>query len=256
MRRTILWLALALLSAGGLFLFVTSQRSKAMAPTAASKVVVLYYGDSLAREAQNYFVRAMASRPEVKVVPAAFPGTAPCDWYGRMEQYNRQYPGALVVGSFYGNLLTKCVLNTQRGGWQKTYLNQLDGALRRMNSASKIWLTLAPIAPASGQARQEQMSENLRQLSIKYPKMNPIDAGASVEGPLGVFEMGLPCLPEEQCTNQPLIGQNQVRSFDRLHFCPGVHSNYYLGCSKYDSGAWRYGNALAQPVLAYLSNRK
>jgi hypothetical protein len=94
----------------------------------------------------------------------------------------------------------------------------------------------------------------VEQIASADSRVSIIDTGAAVNGPDGAFSMYLPCLSGELCTDTPTPGFNQVRTSDGLHLCPGVHSDYYLKCSKYASGALRYGSALAAPVIADLSS--
>jgi hypothetical protein len=77
-----------------------------------------------------------------------------------------------------------------------------------------------------------------------------VDAGASVEGPGGVFTWSLPCLPTEPCDGLIVAGipSNVVRAPDGVHFC--APSTAAEGCDNtYSSGAFRFASAMADPVI-------
>jgi len=68
----------------------------------------------------------------------------------------------------------------------------------------------------------------------------------------------LPCLPAEPCTGgRDANGTpvNVVRAPDGAHFCPGAPAavrGVTAGCSVWPSGSWRFGNAMAAPVIEEL----
>jgi hypothetical protein len=81
-----------------------------------------------------------------------------------------------------------------------------------------------------------------------------IDAGASVLL-RGHWTETLPCLTTEPCTGgldaegKPV---NVVRAPDGAHFCPGAQAAVHgvtTDCAVWSSGAWRFGNAMAAPVI-------
>jgi hypothetical protein len=81
------------------------------------------------------------------------------------------------------------------------------------------------------------------------------DAGASVLSG-GRWTETLPCLPDEPCTggrDAKGIPVNLVRAPDGGHFCPGAPAavqGVTAACPVWASGAWRFGNAMAAPVIA------
>jgi hypothetical protein len=87
------------------------------------------------------------------------------------------------------------------------------------------------------------------------------DAGASVLS-RGRWTETLPCLPAEPCTggrNTNGTPVNVVRAPDGGHFCPGAPAavrGVTAACPVWDSGAWRFGNAMAAPVIAEFSTRQ
>ena len=70
----------------------------------------------------------------------------------------------------------------------------------------------------------------------------------------------LPCLPTEPCTGgRDASGTpvNVVRAPDGAHFCPGAPAavrGVTAACPVWSSGAWRFGNAMAAPVVAELTD--
>ncbi|HVM67739.1 MAG TPA: hypothetical protein VMU14_22890 [Acidimicrobiales bacterium] len=70
----------------------------------------------------------------------------------------------------------------------------------------------------------------------------------------------LPCLPGEPCTGgRDANGTpvNVVRAPDGAHFCPGAPAavrGVTAGCPVWSSGSWRFGNAMAAPVIAELAS--
>jgi hypothetical protein len=86
-----------------------------------------------------------------------------------------------------------------------------------------------------------------------------VDAGAAVT-PDGLWTHTLPCLPAEPCTggtDAHGIRVNVVRAPDGTHFCPVAHPairGVVESCPVYSSGAYRFGTAMANAVIADFSN--
>lgn len=89
--------------------------------------------------------------------------------------------------------------------------------------------------------------------------MTYVDAGAAVLDH-GRWTDALPCLPDEPCsgiagavaTDGPV---NVVRAPDGNHFCPVAHDavdGVVATCPVWSSGAYRYGTAMAEPVVELL----
>jgi hypothetical protein len=75
-----------------------------------------------------------------------------------------------------------------------------------------------------------------------------VDAGAALTD-RGRWTATLPCLPVEPCAGSLAI----VRAPDGVHFCPGspaAVAGRTERCSVWASGAYRYGTAMAAPVVA------
>ncbi len=80
-----------------------------------------------------------------------------------------------------------------------------------------------------------------------------IDAGTAVQRGTEYTDE-LPCLPEEPCASAN--GSIVVRSSDGVHLCPGDDSHrdpVTARCLVWSSGAYRYGRAMAAPVIDQLS---
>ena len=81
-----------------------------------------------------------------------------------------------------------------------------------------------------------------------------VDAGAAVLDD-GAWTDSLPCLPVEPCADTSLESEperNLVRAADGLHFCPAspaAERGVTGDCPVWSSGAFRFGTALAAPVL-------
>jgi hypothetical protein len=63
----------------------------------------------------------------------------------------------------------------------------------------------------------------------------------------------LPCLAVEPCIGPVIDGvpSNDVRAPDGAHFCPvesGDQNGVINGCPIYSSGAFRYANAMVEPL--------
>ncbi len=228
--------------------------------------VVVLYGDSLAWEAQDAFVQALADRSGLTVVVRTFGGTAICDWLDEMaDDATTLAPGAVVV-EFSGNAMTPCMHDSTGQPLTGTAF-----AERYAADAEKVIATFAPIgaqvvfagAPISRSA-EESGDFNGGRLNALYAQMGRIhddvryvDAGAAVLES-GHWTATLPCLPVEPCTggfDAAGHGVNVVRAPDGAHFCP-ASADAVRGvtgeCPVWSSGAFRYGNALAHPVIESL----
>jgi hypothetical protein len=94
-------------------------------------------------------------------------------------------------------------------------------------------------------------------IAAEYPGVFYVDAGAAVLD-YGRWTPSLPCLPTEPCTGGTDLldrGFNLVRAPDGGHFCPASEDakrGVVAACPTWSSGAYRYGNAMAAPVLSAL----
>lgn len=230
-----------------------------MPATMITRPVVIVYGDSLAWEAEDLIVAAFAHRPDVTVITRAFGGTAICDWTAAMrDDAAALQPGAVIV-EFSGNAMTPCMLDADG--------QPLSGIAYLQRYATDAQTVLDTFTPVGSQVfligappRSDEVSFEHSQIPRLYealdviPSVTFVDAGAAVLDD-GRWTATLPCLPGEPCTggvDESGRAVNQVRAPDGLHFCPdgpdavrGVTEK----CTVWSSGAARFAEAMAAPVL-------
>ena len=227
---------------------------------------MVLYGDSLAWEAQDAFVQALADHSGVQVVVRTFGGTAICDWLDEMAADAATLaPGAVVV-EFSGNAFTPCMHDANGQPLAESALVE-----RYATDAATVVATFAPIgtqivfagspiprsAEHSGDFNGGRLNALYEQIGQARDGVRYVDAGAAVLDS-GHWTLTLPCLPVEPCTGGfDAAGQavNVVRASDGGHFCP-ASSDAVRGvtgeCPVWSSGAFRYGTALARPVIESL----
>jgi hypothetical protein len=245
-----------------------APRTGAVAPPATSgpsltRPVVVLYGDSLAWEAQAEFVAAFADRPDAQIVTRTYGGSAICDFLHWMRTDARDLrPGAVVV-EFSGNAFTPCMLDAtghalSGAAFHDRYRTDADAVVDIFAPVgTHIWFAGAPIARPDGGRHFNggKIDGTYRALAEAHPGVvDFIDAGASVLD-LGRWTATLPCRPDEPCEGgTDLSGQavNVVRAPDGDHFCPAsedAKGGVTSSCPVWSSGAFRYGRAMAAPVL-------
>ena len=235
-------------------------------PIAVRRVVL--YGDSLAWEARDFFTRALAGAFITQVTTRTFGGTAICDWLGQMRADAASLRPDAVVVEFSGNALTPCMRapngSALTGG---TYFQKYasDSAAVLDIFSSRHTLVFFAGAPISRDAERagDPTAPTLHTLYAALARSTPygryIDAGASVLAG-GRWTATLPCLPTEPCMGRDAIGTpvNVVRAPDGVHFCPSALPavrGVTAPCSVWASGSWRFGNAMAAPVIAEFESR-
>jgi hypothetical protein len=270
-KRT-LAIALATSGVAGLISAVTFNldASAAVVPVpsahAASSRRVALYGDSLSRQAQEFFVHALNQAGISSVSTDTYGGTAICDWLSQMRSdAARLHPDAVVV-QFSGNDLTPCMRGT--GGKQlrgAAYLHKYEADASEVLKIfapdhTLVFFAGAPIGRTyrqTGNGGSFQLNTIYATIAGFAPYGRYIDAGASVLLD-GHWTETLPCQPNEPCTGgRDANGTrvNVVRAPDGVHFCPGApHAvrGVTARCLVWSSGAWRFGNAMAKPVIAEL----
>jgi hypothetical protein len=237
-------------------------------PTAPlANPVVILYGDSLAWEAEDAFVAAFAGRPGVQVITRTYGGTAICDWFDEMhEDAATLAPGAVVL-EFSGNNLTPCMEDADGRGltgdayWAR-YRADAQAAIDTFAPHNtRVYLAGAPISydqEASGDFHGGLVNAMYEQLAGEQVGVMYVDAGAAVLDH-GRWTATLPCVPGEPCTggtDRAGRAVNLVRAPDGGHFCPASEEakrGVVGACPVWSSGAFRYANAMARPVLAALS---
>ena len=230
-------------------------------PVATTRVVL--YGDSLAWQAQDSFRVALAAVGITNVTTRTFGGTAICDWLPQMRADEAFLQPDAVVIEFSGNAFTPCMRDLAgRPLSGPAYFEKYSGDARTALGIfakvdSRVYLAGSPLGRLAEQTH-DFTSRHLNHLyaAIAAASRNAryINAGASVLDH-GQWTDTLPCLPEEPCAggidrSGRLV--NIVRAPDGSHFCP-VAAPAVLGvtaaCPVYSSGAYRYGTAMAAPVI-------
>jgi hypothetical protein len=227
--------------------------------TALSRPVVVLYGDSLAWEARDTFTQTLAAHPGLQVVTRTFGGTAICDWLATMADDAATLAPGMVVVEFSGNSFTPCMQGEDGLPLDATTVTE-----RYRADAATVVATFAPIgtqvvfagAPTSGASANAvgRLNGLYEELANEHAGVGYVDAGAAVLAD-DSYTATLPCLSSEPCEggyDSAGVAVNVVRAADGVHFCP-VGGQAVAGvtedCSVWSSGAYRYGVALAQPVV-------
>ena len=235
------------------------------APPAAPTVV--FYGDSLAAESQDFFRSALNAAGITDIHSETFGGTAICDWLDNMRADAITLHPTAVVIEFSGNALTPCMKGTDgqplsgEAYWER-YLADAQTAISIFAAAhSRIFVAGSPISrvqEATGDFHGGLLNAIYEELAGGHADVAAyVDAGAAVLDH-GHWTATLPCLPNEPCTGGTDLrsrGVNVVRAPDGGHFCPASEAakrGVVGACPVWSSGAFRYGNAMATPVLAAL----
>jgi hypothetical protein len=237
------------------------------APESIPRPVVLLYGDSLAWEAREHFVAAFAERPDVEVITKTFGGTAICDWLAAMRtDATAIAPGAVVV-EFSGNALTACMQDLSGrpltgDAYLKRYRSDAEAVVGIFRPiGAHLYFVGAP-SPRPSAARSDFSGGRLNAIyeqiaSSRSNAVEFVDAGAAVLDD-GLWTATLLCLRGEPCeggTDGLGRGVNLVRAPDGNHFCPAgeqARAGVTGPCSVWSSGAFRFGGAMARPVVAAL----
>ena len=231
-------------------------------PIALARPVVVLYGDSLSWEARELFVAAFAGHPEVQVFTRTFGGTAICDWLDEMRSDARTLaPGAVVV-QFSGNSLTPCMQD--RAGralsgdaYQARYRADAEAAADIFEPiGTKLLFAGSPLRrpdPGHPPFEGDRLGAMYAAVAAEHASFARfVDAGSPILDH-GRWTDRLPCLPVEPCdggTDAAGRKLNVVRSPDGTHFCPvtGVDGT----CPVWSSGAFRFAQAMAAPLLQAL----
>jgi len=237
----------------------------AVAPLA--KPLVILYGDSLAWEAEDSFVAAFAGQPWVQVLTRTWGGTAICDWLDEMQADAAALAPGAVVLEFSGNALTPCMEDAAGHGlsgdaYWAHYRADAQRAIEIFAPTNnRVFLAGAPISQhqeLTGDFHGGMVNAMYQEIADQYDAVDYVDAGAAVLDH-GHWTAALPCLPTEPCTGGTDLfdrGINIVRAPDGGHFCPAAEDakrGIVGACPVWSSGAYRYANAMAAPILAALA---
>jgi hypothetical protein len=228
---------------------------------------VILYGDSLGWESQAFFAAALARAGLTEVTTRTFGGTAICDWTAQMRLDAATLRPDAVVVEFSGNALTPCMRGaggTALSGSEyfRKYATDAAAVLQIFTPGRTLVFFVGTPIGLSAERVHNPTNAILHSLYASVAESNPygryVDAGASVLLN-GRWTETLPCLPAEPCTGgRDASGTpvNVVRAPDGAHFCPGAPAavrGVTGACRVWSSGAWRFGNAMAAPVAADLT---
>jgi hypothetical protein len=140
------------------------------------------------------------------------------------------------------------------------YANDAAAVLDIFTPHTLVYFVGAPIsrgAERAGDRSALTLHALYAALAQSHPYGRYTDAGAAVLAG-GRWTATLPCLLTEPCTGgRDATGTpvNVVRAPDGVHFCPTdgpAVRGVTAACSVWASGSWRFGNAMAAPVIAEL----
>jgi hypothetical protein len=219
---------------------------------------IAVYTDSLGAQARTHFEAQL--RGEARVRGATVPGAALCDALDQIAADAERRTPRLALLQFSGNNVTDCMQGPDGEPLvgdalvDKYEADARQAAQILLDADVPVYLAGSPpteITDASVRIndRYRQIAEELsgQGLDVTF-----IEAQASVTGPAGEYVESLPCLPFETPAMGCQDGEIQVRAPDGVHFCPEVTGEDPT-CPVWSSGAYRFGSALAAPVLDKLA---
>lgn len=240
--------------------------AREMTPDTPSQFAVAYYGDSLAASAQEWVGTFLTQGGRLQFLPGTFPGSALCDWTPRFDEDQAAHDLWAVVLFFTNNTFSPCMKNddgsdlTEQEALQK-FGEDLQAAIDRFTGeGATVYLPTIPVSRGElvlGINPSEQLNGLFAELADGRDDVVLVEAGRAVLDENGNYTETLPCLPTEPCTggvDENGVGVNVVREPDGVHFCSGgygpdvpIETNT---CPTWSSGAFRYGGALAAPIVA------
>jgi hypothetical protein len=219
---------------------------------------IALFGDSLAEDASSFFQAGLTAHGRAQVELQTLPGTAICDWFKAMTHVvGRMRPDAVVV-EFSGNNLTPCVQNSAKqplvgaallARYQADAIKATQILIR--HGATVYWAGAPADRSDTLSAQAAAVRSIYEQLPARFPQVHFVPAGTVVLLDGTTYTDYLPCLPNEPCTGPTIGGKrtNRVRAPDGVHFCPVVVTGRHA-CPVWSSGAFRFGTAMAAPVIA------
>ena len=241
---------------------LTAPAPAAVNAEEAAEPRVVLYGDSLSAESQGYFAEFLIRNGVTDVQTKSFGGMALCDYLDAMRQDAAQLHPTAVVIEFSGNAFTPCMQNadgTPLTGdqWLARYRDAATEALRIFApSGTHVYFVGTPLSRRTADAHDP----NADLLNRLYASLSTLGLSTYVDAGAAVLDHGhwtetLPCLANEPCegpTDSNGTPTNIVRAPDGAHFCPGAADavrGVTSGCPVWSSGAFRFGTAMATPVL-------
>jgi hypothetical protein len=219
---------------------------------------VAYFGDSLANEAQDQFTARLVGTRRAEVHAATFGGTAICDWFERMRAEATTWRPNVAVVEFSGNALTGCMQDVHGvalsgPAYVDKYRVDAGEVLRIFRAVgARVYFAGAPVSRRQAEDPDyhggviNDVYRDVARDDRTHARF--VDAGASVLDH-GRWTATLPCAPGEPCGPD---GRNAVRAPDGAHFCPiaaPARHGVTETCAVWSSGAYRYGVAMAAPVV-------
>jgi lysophospholipase L1-like esterase len=228
---------------------------------------VYLFGDSLVLQASHYW-RDQMQADGFDASQSSYAGTNTCDWFAKMRTIESTWHPDVVVLSFGGNDLTKCMRHADgsrlsTAEFRAKFRRDTEHALSLFPAVHAFYL-IAPPAMYDGDDRFGSM---YRKVAASRPDVHYVDGG-SVVTPDRQWLRTLPCLPAETdaqtargapaatttidhlaCSGPVVNGvrENVVRAPDRVHFCP-VAIPFGARCPVYSPGAYRYATTIADAI--------
>jgi hypothetical protein len=243
---------------------------RAVTAAEAAEPRVVLYGDSLSSESQGYFAEFLMRHGITDVITRTFGGTALCDYLGAMRQDAADFRPTTVVIEFSGNAFTPCMQDENGAAvtgddYFDRYRDAATEALRIFApSGTHVYFVGTPISRST----MESHNPDAGRLNRLYASLSTLGLSTYVDAGAAVLDNGqwtesLPCLADEPCagtTDANGTPTNVVRAPDGGHFCPaspGAVRGVTGECPVWSSGAFRFGTAMAQPVVdAVLAGRE
>jgi len=241
----------------------SATRPEALA-VAPDQATIVLYGDSLAWEARDHFRDALVAAGVGNVSTFTFGGTAICDWLDEMRADAARLRPSAVVVEFSGNALTPCMMDAAGQSLAvspSAYHGKYAADAHEVVSIFSATGTRVYFAGAPKTLRAEEIGDpESGWLNTLYAEVARDDHARYVDAGAAVLDHGhwtdtLPCLATEPCTGGTDAESNAinvVRAPDGGHFCPGA-TDAQRGvtdtCPVWASGAYRYGRAMAGPVI-------
>jgi lysophospholipase L1-like esterase len=225
-------------------------------PSSGSASSVVLWGDSLTWESRGVVQTALSDRSDLRFETRAFGGTAPCDWLTDMAA--RAAGVDVAVLQFSGNSYGNCMKDPGTGELLEgdavvdKYERDVRYAIEQFRShGARVLLVGSPPPPDATVAEPRVAVQQVyRALAVRIGGVDYVEAAAAVLD-RGRWTATLPCLPVEDESRGCRGDHIRVRAPDGLHFCPVVlptDDGVVGGCPVWSSGAYRFGNAIADAI--------
>lgn len=217
---------------------------------------VSLYTDSLGAQARPFVEDQLSGVSGVR--GATVPGAALCDSLPAIAEDIDDGAPPIAVIQFSGNNVTPCMQVDGEPLEGDALVDKYDSDARFAVDAltgAGVQVFLIGSPPSTVSDHSTRINERFRAIADDYgargASVRYVDAGSAVSEPGGGYAETLPCLefetPEMGCDG----GRIQVRAPDGVHFCPSL-SGEDPECPVWSSGAYRFGSAIAAPLLEAL----